>query len=211
MRRWLFRIASALALGAAAGLAGLLWFGAGCPAVDGEAATDAIVVLTGGSLRLQSGLDLLAAGKARELFVSGVHQQVDLADLLRVSGNVPEGSSCCIVLGHDADNTAGNARETARWMRQRHYRSLRLVTSWYHMRRSLLEFERAMPEIAILPQPVFPDRVRPDRWWSDPGAMSLVSTEYVKYLATWVRPALDRLRPADAEPERETTALRQPP
>ena len=43
------------------------------------------------------------------------------------------------MLGREADNTHGNARETAGWMRGEGYRSLRLVTSWYHMRRSLLE------------------------------------------------------------------------
>ncbi|HJY49705.1 MAG TPA: YdcF family protein, partial [Stellaceae bacterium] len=92
-------------------LGGLLWF-ATPPAADTQAAaTDAIVVLTGGSLRLQSGIDLLRAGKGRKLFVSGVNQQVDLDDLLGVSGHAPDWALCCIVLGHEADDTFGNAHE----------------------------------------------------------------------------------------------------
>ena len=50
------------------------------------AATDAIVVLTGGSLRLPSGIALLREGKGDKLFVSGVNQGVNLEDLLRISG-----------------------------------------------------------------------------------------------------------------------------
>src|SRR5215471_483658 len=111
-------------------LAGLLWFAIPPSADFREAPTDAIVVLTGGRLRLQSGIELLREGKGRKLFVSGVNQQVDLDELLRVSGNAPDWASCCTALGHDADNTLGNARETAQWMRGQGFRSLRLVTAW---------------------------------------------------------------------------------
>jgi len=125
-------------------LAGLIWFAAP-PADDPVAApTDAIVVLTGGSLRLQTGIDLLREGKGQELFVSGVNQQVDLEDLLGSAGGVPDWATCCIAIGHNADNTFGNAQETARWIRSQGFRSLRLVTAWYHMPRSLLEFNRAL-------------------------------------------------------------------
>jgi uncharacterized SAM-binding protein YcdF (DUF218 family) len=134
---------------------GLLWFATPPVADPGAAPTDAIVVLTGGSLRVHSGLDLLREGKGRKLFVSGVNQQVDLDELLRISGNGSDESvawaSCCVVLGHEADNTFGNAQETARWMRRQGFHSLRLVTAWYHMPRSLLEFERAMPDVEIVP------------------------------------------------------------
>src|SRR5215472_7874697 len=111
-------------------LAGLIWF-ATPPADDPVAApTDAIVVLTGGSLRLQTGIDLLREGKGQELFVSGVNQQVDLEDLLG----------------------------------------------------SLLEFNRALPEIEIVAHPVFPDQVKRENWWIRRGTVSLLVTEYVKYL-----------------------------
>ncbi len=178
-------------------LAGLLWF-ATPPSADtrGAAATDAIVVLTGGSLRLQSGIDLLREGKGRKLFVSGVNQQVDLDDLLGVSGHAPDWALCCVVLGHQADNTFGNAQETAQWMRHQGFRSLRLVTAWYHMPRSLLEFDRAMPEIDIVAHPVFPDQVKQERWWAWRGTAVLLVTEYVKYLGALARPLSERRQPA---------------
>jgi uncharacterized SAM-binding protein YcdF (DUF218 family) len=194
----LLAAALALALPPLLWAGGLVWFAGLSPPREAEtAATDAIVVLTGGSQRLQSGLDLLREGKGRKLFISGVNHQVELGDLLRVAGHPPDwAATCCIILGHDADNTLGNARETARWMQQEGYHSLRLVTAWYHMRRSLLEFQRAMPGIAILPHPVFPDRMQQRHWWEERATATLIVGEYDKYLATLLRPLLDRLHPA---------------
>ena len=180
---------------------GLVWFATPPPAEDTTATSDAIVVLTGGRLRLQSGIELLREGKGSKLFVSGVNQLVDLDELLRVSGNAPNWAACCITLGHDADNTLGNARETAEWVRQHGFRSLRLVTAWYHMPRSLLEFDRAMPDVAIIAHPVFPEDVKLDRWWRWRGTTALLVSEYGKYLGALGRPVLERLQLASG-PER---------
>lgn len=178
----------------ALGVAGFIWFAAPPSPEDEAVPTDAIVVLTGGPLRLQSGMALLRDGKGRKLFVSGVNQQVDLDELLRVSGNAPDWASCCTVLGHDADNTLGNARETAQWMRQQGFSSLRLVTAWYHMPRSLLELDRAMPEIEIVAHPVFPDEVSREHWWASRGSLLVLASEYSKYLGALLRPVVERLR-----------------
>jgi uncharacterized SAM-binding protein YcdF (DUF218 family) len=173
-------------------LGGLAWFARSIPDEinDPTSATDAIVVLTGGSLRVQSGIALLTAGKAKKLFVSGVHHGTDVPALLRAEHQSSDKIACCIALGHDADNTLGNALETAAWMRQEGFHSLRLVTASYHMPRSLLEFSRAMPEVRILPHPVFPERVKQERWWAWPGTASLIVAEYQKYLLALARPAL---------------------
>ena len=191
-------------------LAGLVWFTT--PPVDEASAapTDAIVVLTGGSLRLHRGIDLLREGKGRKLFVSGVNQQVDLDDLLGSSGNMPDWALCCIVIGHKADNTFGNAQETARWIRSQGFRSLRLVTDWYHMPRSLLEFDRALPEIEIVAHPVFPDQVIRKHWWAQRGTASLLVTEYVKYLGALSRPLLEWRKPTVAGPSAAAQAEIRP-
>ncbi len=191
-RRWAAGAAALLALLAALFLVGLWRFASTIPTeVDDPARqTDAIVVLTGGSQRVASGLHLLAAGKAKKLFVSGVYRGVDVAELLRVSRQAPDRVACCVVLGHEADNTAGNARETAQWMTEQGFHSLRLVTASYHMKRSLLEFTRAMPEIEIVPNPVFPEILGERPWWSSRAGLSLVVGEYAKYLVALVRPRL---------------------
>jgi uncharacterized SAM-binding protein YcdF (DUF218 family) len=173
-------------------LVGLLSFVRQVPTApgDGDSATDAIVVLTGGSLRVESGLQLLAAGKAKKLFVSGVYRSVDVGDLLRQSRQAPERVQCCVVLGHEAETTHGNALETGVFMREQDYHSLRLVTASYHMPRSLLEFQSAMPGVAIVPYPVFPELVRDGRWWSRPASLGLMLGEYTKYLVARARIAV---------------------
>jgi uncharacterized SAM-binding protein YcdF (DUF218 family) len=174
-------------------IGGFAWFASQIPdeVADPDSPTDAIVVLTGGSLRIESGLGLLAAGKAKKLFISGVYRGADVNALLHTSGQHPDWLTCCIVLGYDADNTHGNAAETAIWMRKENFHSLRLVTASYHMPRSLLEFDRAMPEIHILPHPVFPESV-PREWWRSSHAAAVMIREYIKYLA-----ALARLHPEE--------------
>jgi uncharacterized SAM-binding protein YcdF (DUF218 family) len=173
-------------------LAGLVWFVQQVPGAvaDGDSPTDAIVVLTGGSLRVESGLRLLAAGKARKLFVSGVYHGVDVGDLLHSSRQTPERVQCCVVLGHEAETTHGNALETAAFMREQDFHSLRLVTASYHMPRSLLEFQAAMPGIAIIPHPVFPELVRDGRWWTRPASLGLIVGEYAKYVVARARLAV---------------------
>ena len=149
---------------------------------DADAPTDAIVVLTGGHGRLSAGLDLLARQRAKLLFVSGVYQTVDVSKLFELSRNVSEELRCCVEIGHSADNTAGNAAETAAWVRKNGSRSLRIVTSGYHMPRSLLEFRRAMPGVTLVPHPVFTEHVKQKRWWAWPGTAVLIIGEYNKFL-----------------------------
>ena len=178
-----------IGIGLAAWASGLFVFAAEIPkSFKGSAEeTDAIVVLTGGTLRLEQGLALLAQGFAKKLFVSGVHRGVDVEQLLKLSRQSPQSLDCCITLGYSADHTAGNARETAEWMREQGYRSMRLVTASYHMPRSLAEFRHAMPTETILPHPVFPANVKLDDWWRWPGTAVLIAGEYNKYLVAMVR------------------------
>ena len=174
---------------------GFLWFTTLLPAAgdSDERGTDAIVVLTGGSDRLAVALDLLIADKGRKLFVSGVYRGVDVRQLLDLSQHSPEDLSCCVVLGYEADNTRGNANETAAWMKSEGFTSLRLVTATYHMPRSLLEFRRTMPEVEIVPHPVFTESFKRDDWWLWPGSSSLLISEYTKYLVALARSPFDRL------------------
>jgi len=193
MRR-LLRLAALLAVIFAAWLYGLVAFVARLPdhVEDPDRHTDAIVVPTGGSERLAEGVRLLVRGLAGKLFISGVNAQTRLADLIASLPRDIEKPSlalvdCCIVLGHAADSTLGNAAETAAWIRAEGFHSLRLVTADYHMPRSLLEFRHAMPDVAIAVHPVFPDQLRREDWWRSPGTAGLLIDEYDKYLAAYLR------------------------
>jgi uncharacterized SAM-binding protein YcdF (DUF218 family) len=168
--------------------AGLIAFTQKIPVrgVESDEHTDAIVVLTGGSGRLRAGLDLLLAGRADQMFISGVYRGVDVTQLLAILKQNPEEIESRISIGNAVD-TIENALETRVWIRAQGYTSLRLVTAAYHMPRALLEFQDAMPDAAIIPHPVFPEHVKQEYWWAWPGTMVLTVTEYNKYLVASFR------------------------
>lgn len=125
---------------------GLVWFAIFLPRpAPDDVKTDAIVVLTGASGRFQRGLDLLKAERAQRLLVSGVDPSVRRPELEAALAVPRHLSRCCIDLDKASVDTISNARETARWITAHRYRSVRLVTSDWHMRRARLELEHSLP------------------------------------------------------------------
>ena len=187
------RIAHALLLVLVVWLAGFLAFAAAIPATvrDPDRPVDAIVVLTGGDSRLAEGFALLDQGLAKKMLISGVSNSVDMPTLLQTLDGSAQpnqaGVDCCVTLGYDAHSTEGNARESLRWLGENKFTTIRLVTANYHMNRSLLEFHRVMPEIAIIPNPVFPRQMQDPYWFARPGTVFLLFNEYHKYLAAAAR------------------------
>jgi len=158
---------------------------------DDAQATDAIVVPTGGAERIEAGLRLLQAGKAKKMLITGVHKGTSAEMLQQLRGQyAPQLFACCVELGTAAEDTAGNAAETAAWARKEGYKSLRLVTAAYHLPRSMVEFRRFMPGIELVGQPVFTGSVRLDEWWRHPGTARLLAGEFNKYMASLVRSRL---------------------
>ena len=119
-----------------------------------EQTTDVIVVLTGDENRIEAGLALLAAGKAKHLFISGVHKDVTEGDIRLMWTGTPPLPDCCLVLGRNAQTTEENGRETGAWLRSMNFTSIRLVTSGYHMHRAVMEISHAAPGVTILREPV---------------------------------------------------------
>ncbi len=151
-----------------------------------EEKLDAVVVLTGGTNRIDAGFDLLEKGYGKKLFISGVYRGNEISHLLKLWRSEPQGSlDCCVALGFSADNTVGNANETTAWLKEQGFRSIYLVTSNYHIRRALLEFELRDPGLKIVPYPVSPGRLDIGVWWRDPPTRSLVLREYTKYIAAY--------------------------
>lgn len=171
------------------------------PAAEPTSA-DGVVALTGGSdLRLKAGAQLLEAGRARRLLVSGVNRAATRADLWSVTGTPKPLFDCCVDLGFTAADTLGNARESAAWARSMGFRSLILVTADYHMPRALIELRAAMPGAVITPYPVATPMLDARRWWTTSLGARRMIVEYSKYLAILAREAvlgLGEKRPATA-------------
>lgn len=145
--------------------------------------TDAIIVLTGGQHRVNTGLDLLMQGKADHLFISGVNPNVTIENLVSLWDPNFTYIPCCIALGYAANNTEGNARESSEWARAQNIRTIRLVTSNYHLPRAWLEFNHALPRHKIIAHPISPTSVEGD----SRHFLKLSLGEYNKTVLTWVR------------------------
>src|SRR5262249_61874685 len=98
--------------------------------------------------------------------------------------------ACCVDLDYSL-NTTGNAVETRRWVEDRGFRSLIVVTSSYHMPRTLAELAGRMPGVTLIPYPVVTDKMRSEAWWSSASTAKLLFSEYLKYLVTEARVRLE--------------------
>src|SRR6185437_2044706 len=131
---------------------------------------DGIVVLTGGSSRISDAVELLASGYGKRLLISGVHPTNGVSDISRSLPDSQHLLKCCVDLDRSAVNTRSNASETRRWVGERGFHSLIVVTSNYHM-----------------PLAVVGDKWREEPWWTSGATLRLLLSEYVKYLAAEVR------------------------
>lgn len=159
-------------------LAWMLGFGLFTVSLPGAAAaemTDAVVVLTGGKGRIERGLDVLEQRQAQRMLVSGVDPSVREGELAMLQGAPLALFKCCVDLGKEAVDTRTNADEAARWLSKRGYKSVRLVTTDWHMPRARLELRRAAGKDI---------RVVGDSVESAPGLLVLLR-EYNKFWIRW--------------------------
>ena len=154
---------------------------------------DGIVVLTGGSSRVSDAMELLSVGYGKRLLISGVHPASSTQDIRRSLPDSQALLGCCVDLDHSAVNTRSNATGTRRWVQERGFRSLIVVTSNYHMPRAIVELSHAMPDVTLIPFPVVGDKWNDEPWWSSGAALRLLLLEYAKYVAAEFRVSLDRL------------------
>ncbi|WP_244498331.1 YdcF family protein [Aureimonas ureilytica] len=163
------------------------------------AQADGIVVLTGGEQRLQQGIELLRSGEGQRLLVSGVNRGTSAKALARTTGTDSALFECCVDLDYEALNTIGNAEMATRWAHRHGFRRLLLVTSDYHIPRSLLEMADVPDAPEVVPYPVSPDKLwRADGWPTRLG-LRLLATEYAKVLAVKARVAWHHVVTADGE------------
>lgn len=151
---------------------GFAIFAVTLPQPGDDTPTDAIIVVTGGAKRIERGLQLLEAGKARKMLISGVDRTVRPVELAAQYDKPMTLFDCCIVLGHEAVDTRSNADETAQWLKSGDYHTVRLVTTDWHMPRARFELQRALPADV---------RLRVDAVKSNPS-LGVLLTEYNKYL-----------------------------
>ncbi len=155
---------------------GFIWFATTLPQPAGMERTDAIVVPTGSGGRIPRGLDVLRAGAAEKMLVTGVDINVKPGEFMAEYGVDQPLMDCCVVLGFTALDTRGNARETADWVAANEVTSLRLVTADWHMRRTAVELGSRLPADVTVLRDAVPTR----------PSFATLFFEYHKLLAAWL-------------------------
>lgn len=156
---------------------GFIWFALFLPRpVTEPVRTDGVVALTGGGGRIPHALEVLERGRAARLLVSGVDREVrprEFAAEYKVSDRL---MLCCVVLGYDAVDTRTNAVEATRWVKENHLRSVRLVTTDWHMRRAAFDLSAEAPTSLIIVEDAVPSK----------PSFRILFIEYNKYVARLV-------------------------
>ncbi|HZV21887.1 MAG TPA: YdcF family protein [Hyphomicrobiales bacterium] len=170
---------------------------------------DAIVALTGDEDRIAEAVRLLAEGRAGRLLISGVNKSTGATEIINLNTTGRKEArlfGCCVDLDRRSLNTEDNAFETTAWVRRRGFRSLIIVTSTYHMPRTLIELRQSMPNVQLLPYPVKPSRLE-TQWWSDPKTIWVLGKEYLKFLTAMARYAANSLVSRNERTEPSTPTI----
>lgn len=154
--------------------------------------TDGLVVFTGHrGDRIREGLSLFAGGLAPELLISGVHENVSKNEIIQTFQGQNTLPRCCLTIGYEARSTIENATETRAWVADKHIKTVRLVTSDYHMNRALIELHHTLPDIKIISHAV----KHPARTLDHPEFWVIAFEEYHKSLFRWTHLIFDTPAP----------------
>ena len=174
----------------------------GLTPADEPTRADAIVALTGPSAeRVNAAIRLLEQGKGERVLISGVNREVRRRELRELTPGSSRLFNCCVDLGFEAEDTVGNAQEIAAWARAKGYEDLIVVTSDYHMPRSLVEIRGQLPGVKLTPYAVATPSLDNTRWWRAAVTARRMTLEYMKYLAVLGREGLHRI--TGRHPERD--------
>lgn len=157
---------------------------------------DAIAVFSGDNgPRTERAVELLKEGYADYLILSGgkVYDDVTMAELMKnhaIKLGVDEDK---ILIDDEASTTNENADFTAEIIEEHNFKSVIVVTSDYHTRRSKLAMEKALENILIDGEKVFVS-VTPSKeekfttkWWTSGNSVLMVISEYLKLAGYWVK------------------------
>lgn len=146
---------------------------------------DVVVAVSGGdtSGRTQQAIDLYERGWGDKLIFSGAALDPGSpsnAEVMRTQAIKQGVPSEAIIIEPASANTSENADKTAEILADIEAQSAILVTSGYHQKRTLIEFEHKSPEIEFRTQPSASDRQWSVWWWTTPHGWYLAVSEVIK-------------------------------
>jgi len=140
---------------------------------------DVIIVLTGDRGRVEKGLRLLRDGLAGTLIISGVHRDAGL-DAIFPSGVEPRLRKR-IILEKSSKNTYQNAVEARGIVVEKGFKSIVLLTSWYHIKRAEYIFRGVMPKGVVITACAVVAPTPEETSLSNVKGMFMLASEFLKY------------------------------
>ncbi len=148
-----------------------------------------VICLAGGKGRIEAALDLFATGVGDELFVIGAGPKATLSTLMKNTdpavieklSNLKIGA---IRIERESANTIENAYVLERFLSERPYiKNVVVVTSGYHMRRSLYVLETLLQrKVNLMPYTPPGEAFDGTNWWHSKIGIVVTLEEYAKYL-----------------------------
>jgi uncharacterized SAM-binding protein YcdF (DUF218 family) len=130
---------------------------------------DAIVVVSGGdnNARIEKGAQLWKEGWADTIIFSGAAAEGDVSNAkamkrIAVSKGVPDED---ILIEEKSKTTLDNAQMSAVLITELGFKSIILVTSPYHQRRTYELFKKSLPDVKIVNQSALDEQWRKKGWW----------------------------------------------
>lgn len=191
---------------------GFLWFAdtvTSLKAPEGVRA-DAIVVLTGGYLRIEQALGLLRDKAGKRLLISGAHPSTTPSQIRKYTAASPDLFACCVDIGYDAIDTIGNANEINRWIQSHEYKTILVVTNNYHMPRSLHELRRTSPGTQFIAYPVVNSDLTRKAWFTEPDVLRTMLSEYGKVVLANARDWLGMQKGSGLRTDDATASTNKP-
>ncbi len=149
---------------------------------------DGIVALTGGTDRISDAVELLSSGYGTRLLITGVNLSTSVERLSKVTQRGGNFFACCIDIDYAARNTVENAIETRRWVEERNFKSIIVVTSNYHMPRAMIELQRALSDVKLIAHPIVSERpLSGEIFRRSLISVKVMATEYTKLVISYTR------------------------
>ena len=151
---------------------------------NGCQAADAIVAVSGGdtTARAEEAIKLYEAGWATTLIFSGAAADKSgpsNAAVMKQQAIDAGIDPNAIIVEESGETTSENAEKTAEIFKSEGIASAIIVTSTYHERRALLEFERHTPNSKLRAHPVPTDNQWGPLWWLTPMGWMLAVPEVI--------------------------------
>ena len=144
--------------------------------------SDGIAVLTGGKGRISLGLSLYQKNRNLQLIISGVDKKVSYKSIIPDSLN----NEVNITIDKDSESTFQNAKVINSWIVKNKLKNVTVITSYYHMPRSMLLMQALNPVIKFYAYPVKKNYSKKTSFKENILYYLFLIEEYIKYLISYI-------------------------